>query len=67
MAHHVKIKTLPMLHKDGSESKTRKRYIVTDRSRGKKKIIAEVTSKKSAEQARDDYWAVLNAVREATK
>lgn len=64
MAHHVRIKATPHLNKDGSPSKKAKDYVVTVRSRGKKRMIGTATSMAKAQDIKTGYWEALNNHRD---
>ena len=46
MAHNIKVETVAALNKDGSPSKTRKNYMIYDRTRRGKIFMGKCTSKK---------------------
>lgn len=63
MAHHIKIKSKPHQNKDGSLSASKRDHVVTDRHRGKKRVVGVATSRKAAEQMVADEHARLNENR----
>lgn len=56
MAHQIKIRPRPHKNKDGSESKTKRDYVVVDRTRGGRVIEVGVGSTlRAAENLVTDY------------
>ena len=55
MAHKLKVEIVPHTNKDGSPSKTKKDYILTDRTRGKKLQVGVASSQKALDQLMVDY------------
>lgn len=53
MAHRIKVAVRPHKNKDGSDSKTKKDYTITDKSRGKRRVIATTMSKSEAYELRN--------------
>jgi hypothetical protein len=45
MAHHIRVIPIPHKNKDGTESQSKKDYLILDRTRGKKIEVGVVTSR----------------------
>lgn len=59
MAHNFRIKPVPHKNKDGSESKSKKDYVVIDRKRKGTRIVGIANSQKAANQMIEDERAVI--------
>lgn len=51
MAHQLKVETVPLKNKDGSDSKTKKQYRIWDSTRGGRRLVETCLSKKGVELA----------------
>lgn len=62
MAHKIKVDVIPHTNKDGSPSKTRKDYIVTDRTRQGRVEVGLVHNKVDLDNLVDSYrtWVIDN-------
>lgn len=49
MAHHFRVKVRPHRNKDGTPSKTKKDYVVIDRTRSGSSEVGVVSSRKAAD------------------
>lgn len=54
MAHNIKVETVAALNKDGSPSKTKKNYMIYDRTRRGKVFMGKCTSKKELDNRLDE-------------
>lgn len=61
MAHHIRVKEVPHINKDGSPSETKKDYLILDRTRGRVVEVARVARKASIEVTIAEYRGDLVA------
>lgn len=59
MAHHLKVVARPHKNKDGSDSKTKKDYVVTDRTRQGVEFVGVATSKQKLEEIKTKFREVV--------
>ena len=65
MAHNIKITPIPHKNKDGSESKTKKDYRVTDKTRRKVIEVGVASSQKAAEALVSEHRSRVFAAHHA--
>lgn len=62
MAHKIKVDILPHTNKDGSPSKTKRDYIITDRGRKGRREVGICTSQKAADMLIEEYRSHLSEI-----